>query len=110
MFLNEISDNNEDINNKNLGSLPPVNCSDYDLSSFRYGKLNGSPSFLHQNISTLGDNKNELESTFSTLDHKFDVIAITESKIKKGIAPIFNTSLKGYNYYHTPTESECGGI
>ena len=45
----------------------------------------------------------------STLEHKFDVITITETKIKKCIEPAFNPSLKGYKFNHNPTESECGG-
>ena len=44
------------------------------------------------------------------LNFKFDVIGISETKIKKNSAPIYDVSLKGYNFYSTPTETERGGV
>ena len=60
-------------------------------------------------IATLGGHKDELENMQFTLEHKFDVMAITETKIKKCIEPAFIPSLKGYKFNHTPAESEYGG-
>ena len=44
------------------------------------------------------------------LKFKFDIIGITETKIKKNIDPIFDISLDGYIPYHTPTEGDKGGV
>ena len=44
------------------------------------------------------------------LNFKFDVIGISETKIIKNTAPIYDVSLKGYNSHCTPTESERGGL
>ena len=43
------------------------------------------------------------------LDFDFDVIGITETKIKKNVAPITDIKKKNYNEYVTPTEGEKGG-
>ena len=50
-----------------------------------------------------------MEIILSLLDFKFDFIGITESKIKKNIAPIIDIQLEGYNHFSTPTEGEKGG-
>ncbi len=57
----------------------------------------------------MAKHKDELDTLFSMLNFKFDVIGITETKLKKGIAPIFDVSLGDYNIYSTPTETEKGG-
>ena len=44
------------------------------------------------------------------LNFKFDIIGITETKIIKNIAPNYDTSLKGYTSYETPTEGDKGGV
>ena len=79
-FLNQITETNEDYNKINVGISPPVDCSDYDLSDFKCEKAEDNISFFHQNIATLGSHKGKLENILFTLGHKFDVIAITESK------------------------------
>ena len=43
------------------------------------------------------------------IDHKFDVIGITESKIKKNIEPKIDISIPGYKYFHVDTEADKGG-
>ena len=43
------------------------------------------------------------------LQFNFDVIGLTETKIKKGLPPNFDISIEGYNSYQTPTEAEMGG-
>ena len=46
--------------------------------------------------------------TLNLLDHNFDIIAISESKLK--LDPVFNIGLAGYKIpLHTFTESEKGG-
>ena len=44
------------------------------------------------------------------MDFEFDIIAVTETKIKKFSNPIFDLTVNGYKYYQTPTESTKGGV
>ncbi len=73
------------------------------LSPFLKIKLN---LFFHLNIASLG--LQELETALSLLDLKFDVIGITETKIVKGIPPLTDPSLSGYEHYDTHTECSKG--
>jgi exonuclease III len=43
------------------------------------------------------------------LQYKFDIIGITETKIKKGVKSKISLEIDGYKYYHTDTEAEKGG-
>ena len=43
------------------------------------------------------------------LDFKFDVIGITETKLKKSSEPIIDVNIDGYKHYSTPTEADKGG-
>ena len=54
--------------------------------------------------------KEEFENVLAMLNFKFDVIGITETKIKKGIVPDYDMSIKCYQHYFTPTESNKGGV
>ena len=87
-----------------------INCDYYDTTS-RIPNLNGQNlSMFHINIASLGLHKDELEAALSLLDVKFDVVAITETKIMKNVSPIFDVNLQGYQPpYQTPTESFKGG-
>ena len=64
---------------------------------------------FHLNIASLGLHKEELVTSLSLLDFDFDMIAITETKIRKGKNPIFNPELPGYKHYQTPSECDKGG-
>ena len=65
---------------------------------------------FHLNVASLGLHKEELETSLALLNINFDVIAITETKIRAGIELIFDLSLDGYNApFQTPTESAKGG-
>ena len=46
----------------------------------------------------------------SLLDVKFDIIAISETKIMKDVTPTFDINIPGYNPYQTPSESFKGGV
>ena len=45
----------------------------------------------------------------SILNFEFSVITITVTKIQHNNPITFDTTLKNYNLYHTPTESSAGG-
>ena len=94
----------------NQGDEPsPINCDYYDVTS-HIPTSNCNHSMFHLNLASLGRHKEELTTVLSCLEFEFDVIAITESKIKSGIEPIYDLSLPGYKYYQTPTESDKGGV
>ena len=99
---------NDDDNNDDS---PPINCKYEDVISFNnYTKNKKNFSLFHSNIASLSKHKEELEILLNIINFKFDIIGITESKIKKGFTPAFDIKLKGYNEYSTPTESDKGGV
>ena len=81
-----------------------------DIDTFKFQNNKHDFSLFHLNIASLAKHKEELETTLAMLNFKFDAIGISETKIKKNHAPIFDVSLRGYNLYSTPTESERGGF
>ena len=45
------------------------------------------------------------------MDYKFDILAISESKIQKGRKPIIDISIEGYQSpLNVPTEATKGGV
>ena len=45
------------------------------------------------------------------LDYKFDILAISESEIQKGIEPVIDITLDDYHKpVGTPTEATKGGV
>ena len=93
----------------NQDEMPPLNCKYVDVESFNYPKDKNSLSLFHLNIASLSKHKDELETVLTMLDHKFDIIGITESKILKKTPPGYDISLPGYKHYSTPAESSRGG-
>ena len=89
--------------------ITPLNCKYVDLNSFNYKYSKNNFSLFHLNIASLALHKDELETLLKMLNYKFDVVGLTETKIKKEIPPIYDTSFTGYTLYKTDTESDCGG-
>ena len=86
-----------------------INCNYYDFSTPIPNLQKNNKSMFHLNIASLGLHKDELVTALSLIDLKFDVIAVTETKIKKGILPIYDPGIPGYEMRQTPTESDKGG-
>ena len=63
---------------------------------------------IHLNIASLALHIDELKSLLCVLDHPFDVIGITETRIKDGLNPLVDVTLEGYEFIHTPTKTACG--
>ena len=99
--LNLAMDNPTDTNQFKFYDLQEFNASN-DITQNKF-------SLFHQNISSLQFHFEELQALLSELKLKFDIIGITESRIRKNIHPVSDISLKDYNIEHTPTESSCGG-
>ena len=60
------------------------------------------------NISSLSYNFEQFHALLSELGINFDIIGITETRLKRDILRT-NIDLKGYSFEHTPTEASCGG-
>ena len=86
-----------------------INCKYYDLSTFNFSKEKDKLSLFHTNIGSLEKHKEELETTLAMLNFKFDIIALTETKIIKNKKPKYNINMKGYKTYYMPAEADKGG-
>lgn len=89
--------------------LPTSNiCKYYDASELRQINTRNTISLLHSNIASLNLHFDELNCLLQQTGVNFDIIGITETKIKTT-----NLSrdiiLEGYKYHHTPCTSNCGG-
>ena len=118
MFFKGINDfNNQQINNNEIAIdedfdlSPIIDCKYFDINSFKIFKEDNKKfSILHLNIASLEKHKDELDNLLASLNFKFDVIGISESKIKNEVAPNFDVRIKGYKHFSTPTESDRGGV
>ena len=67
-------------------------------------------SVLHINIASLQAHMDEFKELIRLLDHPFDVIGISETKLQKNKDPIVNLEIEGYYLEHMPTETCFGGV
>ena len=86
-----------------------INCKYTDVGSFNYKKDPNKFSIFHTNIGSIVKHIDELRDTLSIANYEFDIIGITETKIKMGIKSKVSLDIDGYKYYHTDTEAEKGG-
>ena len=76
-----------------------INSKYYDILEFNQIRHNRESSFnlIHTNLSSISKHHDDLEQTLSLLKTKFDIIGITEHKLKKGNDnPITNIDIPGY--------------
>ena len=92
MFFKGINDfnkqelNNVESNEDALEPTPIIDCNYVDLNSFNIFKDdNKTFSIIHLNIASLEKHKDELEKVLSMLNFKFDLIGISEIKLKKAL-------------------------
>ena len=94
-------------------SLPlPVNSKYLDIEQINSIQIDtpSSFSFFHVNIASLDKHINDLKLILALINHKFDVIGISEHKIFKDTLPSQNIQIPGYNeFIFEPTETACGG-
>ena len=99
-----------DFSTHNTDEPSTINCDYYDLSTKIPYSSNSKHSMFHLNLASLGLHKDELVTSLSLLDFDFDLIAVSETRIRAGIEPTYDLSLKGYKHYKTPTMAEKGGV
>ena len=88
----------------------PLSCSYYSCEEFINAKLEAHENFsiLHLNIHSIQLHIEELRILLHALDYEFDIIAISESKLKN--KPNIDITLPGYHTPHcTYTTAEKGG-
>ena len=91
----------------------PINCNYYDIDEFQKAKFYSSKSFsiFHQNIHSIQKHIEELKTILQMLNYKFNVLAISESKLQKGRKLIIDISIEGYQSpLSVPTEAAKGGV
>ena len=98
---------NEALNTTNMENSSSYYNFDQFNEMFDTNVFNGFNT-LHLNISSLPYNFDQLETLLTTLKVKFDILGITESRLKTGKQPINNIDLKGYVVESTPTDASCG--
>ena len=89
-----------------------INCKYYDIEEIQsLNNLNHKDalSLFHINTCSLPKNIEELQYLLDKTKIDFDVIVISESRIKKDKSPRHSMNLKSYSYESCPTESAAGG-
>ena len=84
----------------------------YDIDELQQLKIPNkekSLSFFHINSCSLIKDFEELQNLLQSTKIQFDVIAITETRIRKNTSVTQNIELSNYSFEHTPTESSAGG-
>ena len=82
-------------NNQNIGNILT------ELDSF---------SVIHNNVRSLSANFDHLINVLSVVKCKFDIIGLTETKIRFDHPTITNTAIPGYNFISQPSHTEAGGV
>ena len=85
----------------------------YSMDEFVSSKFNPNKNFsiLHYNIHSIQLHIDDFRMALQLLDFSFDVICISESKIRKDIEPIIDISIPGYQTpISMPTEATKGGV
>ena len=108
----EIEDYNTEVINEEpeLNFNNQISCNYYNVDEFRSCKFSPSKNFsiMHLNIHSIQAHIGELISLLNMIDHKFDIIAISESKLSKDP----NTDINIPSYHEpsiTKTEAGKGG-
>ena len=89
-----------------------INSKYYHISQFNkiITNSNSTLGICHTNIASLSLHIDDLRIVLSQLKKELHIIGISEHKIKKGIDPVVNLDIEGYNpFIFDPTETTHGG-
>ena len=90
-----------------------VNSKYYDLKQFNKLKpdISSSLSLMHVNIASLNLHIDDLKTVLARLNTNFDIIGISEHKIRSGTTPSNNIEISGYREFEfEPTGTTHGGV
>ena len=96
-----------------INSVDPentVSSKDYDIDELQNLKINNSNSLslFHINACSLSRNFDDLQHLLGCTNKIFDIIAMTETRIKENVSITNNLSIKKYSIEFTLTESSAG--
>ena len=80
-----------------------------EIQSLKVANKNKSLSMFHINSCSLNKNFDDLEYLLKCTNKKFDVVAVSETRITRNTSKLCNISLKNYSVESTPTESTARG-
>ena len=103
---NNTIDNNKNIDDNFIYSKY------FDIDEIQKMKITNKEkclSLFHINVYSLSKNFDELQHLLKSTNKSFDVIAITETRIREDISITSNISLNNYSLEFTPNESSAGG-
>ena len=112
-YLNNLNDYINTQNESDEFSSPPVDCKYYSIDDFVETKFNPgkSTSIFHINIHSIEKHIEELRSYLLLCDFKFDVLAISESKLQTNVQPKVDITIEGYHSpLNSPTKATKGGV
>ena len=72
---------------------------------FKSNLFNGTK--LHLNISSLPYNYEQLHTLLAEIDINFDIIGITETRLRTGQKALNNIGIEKYVIEHTTTDASC---
>jgi hypothetical protein len=107
----ENEDENDDAETGYIHS--PINCQYYEPKEFNEANFDPSKSYsiFHLNIHSITLHIDKLRTLLTELNFDFDIIAITESKLKSNTEPTIDISIENYHPpVNTPTQAEKGGV
>ena len=105
VLLDKLSDAINGENPENSSSYFDVDNVNTKFSKNQFNGIN----FFHMSISSLSHNFDELQTLLARINIKFNIIGITETRLKKHSIRNINIDLNSYAIEHTPTEASCGG-
>ena len=80
-----------------------------EMGNIEIPHKNKSLSLFHINACSLNKNFDDLQHLLSCTKTKFDIIAISETRITKQVSLLNNLNLNNYSFEFTPTETSTGG-
>lgn len=86
-------------------------CKYYSVEEFikRKHKKRNNFSIFHLNIASLQYHFEDLKILLSSLEHDFDIISISETKLKQNSPPVIDINIPNYQFEHTPSDANKGG-
>ena len=83
----------------------------YSVEQFTKKKFKNKNNFsvFHLNIASLQYHLEDLKILLSTLEHDFDIISISETKLKQNTPPTIDINIPDYHFEHTPSNANKGG-
>ena len=87
--------------------LSENNCEYYSIQDFKINEEKGSLNIFHNNFNGLETKHDLLQEFLTNLDHKFDIITITETSEKSNNKDFLtNVDIKNFKLFSTPTLSK----